>query len=855
MLHKGQLFCILALAVSGCGGEPSGHGSDAGPDDARTPPADAGPGGDAGERDAGAGDAGEPGALEVDRWGARVYGRVLGLTRVDRTLYVGTSTAVDVAGDGSVRSQLLRLDLDTGDLRVWEEELPRHRPYGDPSAEEGPVATSEALPDGARTLIVARSGILVLADDAITEHPVTTASGAEVSPTHAVLDRSGGRARLWVSTEAGLFRLDPDTLSVEHRLDADSLGTGQVGDLALDPATGAVYAALYFEGGSSSVVRVLDDAVDATLTPGEGDVPAGRVGDVVWSTEASAAYVALASWDPESGGVVRWNGTDVLHVVSERGLSFAARGEEVPFGATVLALDEASGVLVVGGQMRAVPLGSPEGGGVALVDVGSIGAAELQIVGMSTWTSDLVGDHVNAAAYDPGTKRLYLSLQQPCSEIRLGNAGLVAVRFEDGTPRLEMPILSGIRELSLLDGLIAAVRDDAPGIRCEGLNVQGGLVRVAANRSGLNVPLRGTGRHGDPAQFRTTRLGFHALAVRDAHHVAAAAWRAPIYAGSSSAGTLLDPALETGTSLWPYDVAWQSDTVLWIGSRAPHDPSDPATVANTGPRGAARVELATDGSVLDATHYVLANRDPDPSVVEGLPSSEVTAVVVESDGTTWLVSATERVRAPQHDRFEGDPFEHEGEVRRGGLSRVAPDGTLTVVASGDAVPDGRAAALSPEGDLYVLDAERGLLRLDGDALVTVDLPVDPPEGSIPKGLWVGAGGDLVAAFSTGAAVQLDGVAAFLDGVGYAWGAMERADGVVLVGTDEGLLRVRAPGVADVAEVSLPVGELPPYRGYAGGGGGGTCLGEHEGCGSDAECCEGLFCSGSGSGLSCLPRER
>jgi hypothetical protein len=51
----------------------------------------------------------------------------------------------------------------------------------------------------------------------------------------------------------------------------------------------------------------------------------------------------------------------------------------------------------------------------------------------------------------------------------------------------------------------------------------------------------------------------------------------------------------------------------------------------------------------------------------------------------------------------------------------------------------------------------------------------------------------------------------VDGVGAAWRAAERAPGVLLVGTDEGLLRVSAPGARDVVEAVPARGERPPFR--------------------------------------------
>lgn len=89
-------------------------------------------------------------------------------------------------------------------------------------------------------------------------------------------------------------------------------------------------------------------------------------------------------------------------------LGTVARGSLHEFGTARLAIDDASGILVVGGQVIATGAqGFLKGGGLAWLDL-STG----KLAGLSTSNSDIVGEHVTAIEYDPQTKRTYAALRQ-----------------------------------------------------------------------------------------------------------------------------------------------------------------------------------------------------------------------------------------------------------------------------------------------------------------------------------------------------------------------------------------------------------------------------------------------------------
>ena len=817
-MNRRVLSCILATAlVAGC---PSGVvrvDPDGGARPDAATPRDGGP----------------ARALTVERWGERLYGPVLALSRIERELWIGTGAVVDTSqGDAApVRAALARLDLDSGELRVFESELPQAPHW---SGGEGPTPTAGVVADGARRIAVARTGLLSIEEDEVTSHPLTV-EGAIASPMHLALDRSGGRARLWASTDLGLLEIDPDSLSVRSAISLATLG-GMPGPLAIEPATGAVFVAAYADGGSGHVVRILGDE-RSVLTPGRDSVPAGVVGDVIWSEPHGGVFVALASWEPTGGGVLVWDGETTRVLVNEGALSLAATGAARPFGASGLSYEPNAGVLVVGGRIRPTSLGRLEGGGLAWVDVSDAASSAPSVVGVSTGTTAIRGDYVNAVAYDPSDRRTYVALQHPCNETRLGNVGLHAIYFESGRARFELPILSGVRDLQRVDGeLWVGMRDESSAIACDGVQVQMGLARVDATHGALLPEIRGW----DVGRSNVTQIAFAEGGRR-----AAVGVREDIFFDHGEGGLRVNPALEFGTSLWPEDLLWEDARTFWLAGRSTHREDDSAAVADTGPRGAARVTLSAAGTVESVLHYVRRDRDHTPGTREGLPSAEVYDVLSDGSGRVYLVCGTERMSAT-YDRQARAPFRLDGELRRGGVVRIEDDGSITTIAASGVVPDGRAAAFAPDGTLFVLDAERGLLRQTAAGFEPAPLGL-VPIGSEPHTLWIGIGGDLVAGFDTGALVRIDAQDTFIDDVGYVWNVEVEGD-VIFLGTDRGLVRITPAGATEITEPNPAPGERPPFADA-----GGECLPEGEVCdASHDECCPGLACGGSGFVLNCLP---
>jgi hypothetical protein len=844
-----RLFCILFLTIAACdcddGNTPmdGGPGLDLATDDAAI---DGGPVEDGATSPDAAVDGGAPERLQVERWGARMWGAAIAITPIGDATWIGTRAVLDEV-TGEVHGQLIRVDRTTGAVDVWDDELPAAALPGG----SGPTSTGRVIEQSERTLVLAPGGLVVL--DASGSRVVTLPAGGEnASPTEMI----DGGDTLWVATDAGLLDVDPASLAVRDTLDPETLG-GQPTSLAFDAATGDVYATLLGEGGSGSVVRVSDGAVAARLSADEV-VPEGAPKDVVFSASRGIAYVAIASWNALSGGVVGWDGDDGADwIASEGELTEALTRDPGAFGASVLALADDEDLLLVGGQLQST-LAGLRGGGLAIIDLAQL--PTLAVGGTTSARSGLGGDHIGDLAYDERTHRIWVASSFACNESRLGFAGVDSFTYVDGEPRFTKPILGGVRALQTVDGEVwVGLRDEIPGARCFGMNSQQGLVAIRSNHGGEAVELPTITDFGF---WHPNRIGPSEILPGDGDTLVLQVRRDSLYVTDGDRAFLQNPTF-LGPSLWLHDVAFQDGDTFWLGGRATHSVGDGPELADVGPRGAARVDLSS-GTIGDVTHYVRATRDPaGPDTITGLPSSDVRAIVPDGD-IVWLISGIERTYAGSDDRNDGTPFTIGGEQRRGGLTRVEADGSITVVANAVDVPDGRAAALDPEGVLHVLDARNGLLRWTGSEVEAVELPVTVPSGAIPQTLVFGSEGTMVLGYDRGAVVQIGEVAEWLDGFGYVWTAMERGPGVVLLGTDEGLVRVRAPGVDPIAEPAPASGARPPVlvirEGGMGGGdpdmgvpdmGGPSCKGEAEVC-SPGECCAGLVCGGSGIVTACVP---
>ena len=754
----------------------------------------AGSGGDPG----GGGEGGAGPSLVIERSGVRLRGPIVDLSVIGRELWIGTNALPDLYDPATMRAGLHRLSLDDGNVKTFEKELPVAN-YGFPGEPPvlGPVATAGVSPALGKRLAVSRGGLVSIDEKLFATPRTITVDGETATPTHLVTDEA--RKLAFLSTNKGLVTLDLKTLAVKSFASAASLGGVELGALALDGATGAVFVVAYDAEGKSRVVRVLGAAKSA-LVPGTGTTPTGTVVDVVFSDKTAKLYVAIQSFQATSGGVVEWDGEVARTLAIEGALAKSVNGEPGPFGPRTLALDETDGVLVIGGDIApTTPLGPLVGGGLVFLRL-----SDLRMTGA------LAGERIAAIAVDDQTRRFYVSSQFPCSEVKLRNKGLVALSFDkEGRVRVERPLLSGVRDIAeTKEGVVVGLRDDKPGFGCDGYPIQTGLYALRSNRSGELLPLTSS----TPDVSISRDAGPVVLDVSTEGKLAVGTFGDANFIGAPGKGAVIAPT-EQGTSNFTYDIAFSTPATVWVGGRATHVPNDPPK-PNIGPRGAARLTLGGDGQLVSSQRFTRGSDDP--ADIVGLPSGEVRGTLVAADGSIYLLCATERSTQNTTDREEGSTYVLDGKTYLGGIARITGD-AIAAVTDSTTTPDPRAGAFAVDGRLVVADAKVGVVALTklggpGPAVVTpvpgvADLV---PSGAIPTSVWVGAGTDLVVTYDKGVYRSFGGEKTYSARDGYSW----RARGVgasVLIGSEDGLSVLRVAGQPALSLPAVVKGALPPFQ--------------------------------------------
>lgn len=777
---------------------------------------------------AGTGGSGGTAQFAAERWGARLWGNPLALSRIERELWIGTRSSVDPDADASrdLRGGLVRLNLDSGEVRVFEGELPSVPDPWEPSRNQ-PVATRSVIADGTKRLVASEAGILVIEGSDV---QVISVGGGVVSArvSDLALDRGGNRNALWAGTDNGLVELDADSLIPRRTLGEAELGAASIGDLALDSDSGEIYAAVY--GDTDSWVARVGTHVD-TWTPGTDGLPDGTVGDLVFAE--GLAYVALAAWEPEGGGVVTWDGSNVEPLVVEGELSWAADGTHRSFGAWELEYIEASKTLIVGGRLS--PTG---GGGVAYVDVDARSPA--RGTGVALGQTGLPGDNVGALAYDPTSGRTFVSLAMRCSESKLGAMGVFGLAFAEGALHLERPLLSGVRDVVPYgNDILMALRDDAPGQSCEGLPVSRGMVRLLKNRGGEYV--FGHYLREDNTEIDFNPAWFAPSLIAAGPELAYTGYREGLFVGFPDSRNY-NQAINFNTSLYVNDLRWSSSDSLWLSAHATL--GDSPEINDRSPRGTVRITLDTNGKI-SGQHFARSQGN-DADTVIGLPSNDVSAIVPLPNGDVIALCAAER-------SFNGPdrtPGELEDPPQLGGIAQISGD-QVSIVADSKTAPDPRAGVITEAGALLVADARVGLLRIANGEVEALPWPSEVPTNSRPIAMRLGPSGAVFVSFDSGLLILTDKNSQFFGGDGFAWRGANLETGS-LVGTDEGLLLVGAPELPSGLGAEPVQSSLPAFVDLEKPKTGGQCTPFGQACGNsgDLPCCSGLTCISGIAGFTC-----
>jgi len=768
-----------------------------------------------------------PPLLAYERFGARIFGTPLALSRTGRTLWLGTRANFDYMDETEtppLHGGLIRYDLDTGATKVFDEDdlgLDEYDWLGYPGA-FGPLATANVLQDGERVLAVAHSGLLVIDGEDVTPLVIHMPSdGPEVIPINFVIARDGLRPVAWMTSDQGLLRLDEDTFTVETVITSTDVGFayGDFGKLTVDPDTGTVFAS-FFPGLTpeeleqeppppyppSRIVAVTVTGEVTVLEPATNGLPSGRVGDLVWSVSDQQVYVALGAWAPAQGGVIWWNGQDGS--VTGNAGTLMREGQlanDEPMGSQILALDDTHHLLAVGGVASGGPLVSPKGGGIAWVRLPEAGSTAAVVStndkGIDT---PFVLTHVHTMQWDPDTGRLYAVLSDVCSETRLRSRGLFALSFDaGGVLKMERPLLSSVHAIADIDeDLYVGVREDNGAIACLGYPYNSGLSKVTAGGVGALELLKGS-TDNPPIQDP----GVGAIGGTTSDLLVLATRQDGFYVGSFEHGFYAESPAIYGPARESTDVLFDAATgTMWLAGGTTHgglevqwcEDDDPETMclADRGPRGASRIAVTAEG-VGRVQRFVLASDDP--ADVAGLPSGEVYDLLWGKDGSVLMACGTERFHSEDWDRSEQPLYLLDGKPRLGGVASVDSDDHITVLADATIAPDPRAIAWDPNDRLIIADATNGLFRLVDGAAEPIATP-GLPAGAVPVMLWSNAAGDLVYGTSKGAWISWHGATEVLDDVGFVWSAHEK-DGHLYLGTDQGLVVYR--------ESTTPAASLPP----------------------------------------------
>lgn len=836
---------------AGSEGEPDGGGA---PDDAGTaPPTDAGPG---------------PDVAAVMRTGAYTAGHVSDLlTSATSSLVIaGTIGNVvdplwfDLPGtDPVVAAGLVVHDQATGATRIlgdadgWPTFTYFDGPHGVATA---PVADLEWLTEGESFAAASFSHVVrgAIADDGTFSFASTTVRAPDLAVDATVTSLVHAGGELFVGTDQGLAVLDPNTLEVVRFVDLTLGPLPWVWGLAAGDLQGDVVAVLASAPDSFATHVVLVHPGDTTGSALA--FPAGTTPSAVVAMQGS--FLVGGASTTEGGS---------LHLLTETRdgplLEPWALPEELVGGAgepvvpNSLAYDATASRLLVGGQIFA---GSLVGGGLLAVpadpDAVRTGAA-FDLIERRDPYRQLVPPFVDVLHVDEGG-RVYTAGRELCSESRLGRVGLVRIEPNDREVRLARPWVTGVRDIvddPLSDTTWLGLRDEIPGLRCEGINVDQGVCQLREDGScEVFTPFV-----TDELRRYPSSPGPSAIAFGDPlrQEMAIATRRDETYVRvgdtARSVATQISPSLNLHTTSAAF-----GDSGLWIGSEMHwetfSDPElDEEAINARGPHGLGYLEFDDRGATVTARRYVRSKPADSlsPDEIEGLPSNWVWDVLPLPGHRRALVATGVERRDRAYDHLLPAPS---GQGVDGGIA-VIDDAQVARITppTGFHFVDVTALATDAAGAHFALDSASGVVQLDLESRrATLVLATSFPEGERGTALALLADGAI--AIGTNRGLRLyspTGGLTVVDvpgGTGVVWDLEVMADGLLAAGTDQGLVFVAIDGGA-LPTVLGPAGPLP--RDWApldwGCFGDVTCPCDP---GVGAECGPGLVCEPVGGALLC-----
>lgn len=861
------LLPLVALAAA-CPGRPPDIDDDRPEpgDDAGPGPDDAGPGDDAGpepEPDAGPG----PEVTALTHSGAYVAASVGDVLTSDATpvILAGTVGTIvdplwfDLGGtDPILAAGLVAHDTSTATTRVYtsDDGLPTDAYFDVPELTATvPFFDLEWIDEGVTFAAASWShvvrGVIDEADHHLSFTAVTLRApgqSADAQVTSVVM--SGGE--LFVGSDEGVAVLDPDTLELVRWLDLPAglqwvfgLSAGQLdGDAVValaGPVDGEATTAVLAHPGASATTGFTFDA---------GTVPTAVLG-------MNGAFL-VGTLSTSAGGAIAILG----HTIGDTNLdTWVAAGELVGDAGEVivpakLAYDAIGQRVLVGGQVLA---GSLRGGGLVAIPADDVGGRLGDPV-------DLLERRDPQRGFLPATVDVlsvsargdvYVAGRELCSETRLGRVPLVRLETYDRETRVARPWVSGVRAIvddPASEETWLSLRDEIPGLRCEGIVVAQNVCRLRLDGScEIYTPFV-----NEELQRYPVRIGASGIAFGDVdrQEMAIATRHDLTYVRvgnhSRSLATQFDPSISLDTT----SVAW-GDSGLWIGSEMAwenfNSPDIDDEDANArGPHGLAYLELADDARPTVSRRYV--SQKPADTLsrdeVEGLPSNWVWDVLPLPGARRALVANGVERLARAYDHLQPNVS---GQGVNGGLALIDDEVITTIPPPGGlAYEDTVDLAVADDGTIYALDSAIGILSVDVDnASAEQVLALSFATNERPQVLAILLDGSFVVGTNRGLRLYTpDGGFTPVDvagGTGAVWSLRVLDDGVLEVGCDQGLLVVAVGGAALPAALG-PEGPLARDWQPLDYG----CYGE-DGCPCDpgigAECARDVTCEVDPGGLS------
>jgi hypothetical protein len=806
--------------------------------------------------DAGAPDASGP-VFTVTRFGRYTPGATRAVLTSPDLVVLGHELAYIEPADYGLRGAeaaspyrggLVTLDPHTGVTRLYTEAdgLPQ-AVLDEPAAAPAPIydldwlTPGEALVAAAWTHLVrgARGADGAFAFGAVQLTGPGAANPALISTAVALSDE------VIVGTDQGFCAVSRDDLTLRRWLPAAGYPWTRA-LIRLDPATALATAGPADTGEASDVFVLAAGASEASRVagPGVGYVPVALgvlKGQGLVSYRRPDGRGELRKVVPAAAG-----GYETELYVDADALAGAS---DVPFVAGAITYDPTHRRLVLGGAITV--LGPVRTGGLAVVLLDHDG--ELQqpvevapLVDRRDPYTQLFPWQVGLLEVDDAG-RLYVAGVFLCNEHRAGLTGLYRLEQDDDGLRMVRPIPTGVRGITAgPDGAWwLSLWDEAAGLRCFGQEVQQGACRLRADGAcELYTPNPNTD-DGILANAAPAQITFGADPAE--RKMAFATYREATYVRSGDVAQVIQTQFEPGLKLDMTAAAWGEGDALWLGSTfgwdsLPGFPEEDVILINRRvPQGLGYVEVdPASGRVSNLRRYVRAASDQQGAHEEiaGLPSSNVQAVLPLAGGAALVGMGPERVEGVLGHRWP----EWAPTGARGGIAWVKGS-TVAEIASASPVDltEVVAFARSAAGELLALDATFGVFEVDVDARTATQLLsaawtqeerglsfAVSPAGAVAVGTTRG----LYLQDAAGALVQVD----LPVRTGFVSALRFEAEGVLLAGGDEGLLRVVWDGVTPPAlgPTGLLAREpwpLPP-----------GCDGERGcACASPDACAPGLSC--------------